>query len=71
MSLSLSCFLVQNVSSERSVHLYLTFFSKIKSFLAEYGIPYNINDINKRVSNVTESNPVVIYNNINKKKNKR
>jgi len=41
-------------------------FSKIKSFLAEYGIPYNINDINKRVSNVTESNPVVIYNNINK-----
>jgi len=41
-------------------------FSKIKSFLAEYGIPYDINNINKRVSAVTENNPVVIYNNINK-----
>ena len=41
-------------------------FSKIKSFLAEYGIPYDINDINKRVSDVTENNPVVIYNNISK-----
>jgi len=41
-------------------------FCKIKSFLAEYGIPYDINDINKRISDVTENNPVVIYNNTNK-----
>ena len=41
-------------------------FNKIKSFLAEYGIPYDINNINKRVSNINENNPIVMYNNINK-----
>ena len=41
-------------------------FNKIKSFLGEYGIPYDINDINKRMNDITENNPVVMYNNINK-----
>jgi len=41
-------------------------FNKIKSFLGEYGIPYDINDINKRVNDVTENNPIIMYNNINK-----
>jgi len=41
-------------------------FGKIKSFLTEYGIPYDVNNINKRMNNITESNPVVMYNNINK-----
>lgn len=41
-------------------------FNKIKSFLAEYGIPYDINDINKRASDISEYNPVVIYNKVMK-----
>lgn len=41
-------------------------FNKIKSFLEEYGIPYDISDINKRNNVTSENNPVVIYNNINK-----
>ncbi|KAG4083546.1 hypothetical protein H8356DRAFT_1748989 [Neocallimastix lanati (nom. inval.)] len=41
-------------------------FSKIKEFLSEYGIPYDINEINKRNSDIIENNPVVIYNKINK-----
>ena len=41
-------------------------FNKIKSFLAEYGIPYDVNDINKRISDISEYNPVVMYNRINK-----
>jgi len=41
-------------------------FNKIKSFLNEYGIPYDINDINKHNSDTNENNPVVMYNNINK-----
>ncbi|ORX41594.1 hypothetical protein BCR36DRAFT_375213 [Piromyces finnis] len=39
-------------------------YKKIISFLGEYGIPYDINDINKRISDITENNPVVMYNNI-------
>ena len=41
-------------------------FNKIKTFLNEYGIPYDINDINKRKSDISENNPVVMYNNINR-----
>ncbi|KAG4094082.1 hypothetical protein H8356DRAFT_1293724 [Neocallimastix lanati (nom. inval.)] len=41
-------------------------FKKIKSFLAEYGIPYNVNDISKRKTDISENNPVVVYNQINK-----
>ena len=37
--------------------------NKIMSFLEEYGISY---DINKRVKDITENNPVVTYNNLNK-----
>jgi len=40
--------------------------NKIKEFLSEYGIPYDINEINKRNSDIIENNPVVIYNKINK-----
>jgi len=40
-------------------------YDKIKLFLAEYGISYNINDINKRNSDVSENSPVVMYNKIN------
>ncbi|ORX35515.1 hypothetical protein BCR36DRAFT_375820 [Piromyces finnis] len=36
-------------------------YKKIISFLGEYGIPYDINDINKRISDITENNPVVMY----------
>ncbi len=41
-------------------------FSKIKEFLGGYGIPYDINEVNKRNSDIIENNPAVIYNKINK-----
>lgn len=41
-------------------------FYNIKSFLSEFGISYNINDINKRNNDISEYNPVVMYNKINK-----
>jgi len=41
-------------------------FNRIKSFLEEYGITYDINDINKRINDITENNPVIMYNNVNK-----
>ncbi|ORX78472.1 hypothetical protein BCR32DRAFT_301659 [Anaeromyces robustus] len=41
-------------------------FNKMKQFLSEYGIPYDINDINKRNGDISEYNPVVVYNKINK-----
>ncbi|ORX80873.1 hypothetical protein BCR32DRAFT_245325 [Anaeromyces robustus] len=41
-------------------------FYKIKQFLSEYGIPYDINDINKRNGDISENNPVVVYNMVNK-----
>ncbi|ORX51119.1 hypothetical protein BCR36DRAFT_447088 [Piromyces finnis] len=40
-------------------------YNKVISFLSEYGIPYDVNDINKRINDVTENNPVVMYNKIN------
>ncbi|ORX60882.1 hypothetical protein BCR36DRAFT_578954 [Piromyces finnis] len=41
-------------------------FKKIEHLLSEYGIPYDVNEINKKVKIVNENNPIVIYNNVDK-----